>query len=367
MLRTSIVASIVLLFLSSPALLQAEDTQADPTKEAITKKWELFWQLDGQFAFQKPDDHTVVLTDHGKPVWQYNAAFLANKKVPESDPRHMAGCFVHPLYGLLGEELTDDAPKDHYHHHGVFWTWPHVAVTEPDGTVRPFDIWTGNTEMKQLFVKFGELKVEKDKAAFSVENGWFIAEKTNAFRFDEKGRPLDEKVMSESVTIVTHRVKNVNPASRAVDFQFVWTVGEKPITLRGAEEKSYGGLTVRFRPTGKQGVESLITVPDGVAEKDLPETPLPWADYTSQFLLDKDGKPVGLLTGAAVFVPKKHPDYPPTWLTRYYGPLCVGWPGVKDRTFRPGEKIELSYRIWIHDRRVSVAEITKAYEEYDAE
>ena len=96
----------------------------------------------------------------------------------------------------------------------------------------------------------------------------------------------------------------------------------------------------------------------GVAKDDLPETPLAWADYTSAF-----GNRRGL-SGATVFVPKTHPDFPPTWLTRYYGPLCVGWPGVTGRAFQPGEKIELRYRVWIHDGAVTVPQIEKAYEKF---
>ncbi|MDR3111473.1 MAG: PmoA family protein [Planctomycetaceae bacterium] len=315
------------------------------------------------FEFKQLENKVTVLTDNGKPVWQYNGGLVASPDVPTKDARYLAGCYVHPLYGLHGEVLTDNAPKDHYHHHGVFWNWPHVAVTEPDGKVNQFDVWTSNTRMKQLFVKQGELKVEDGKATFTVENGWFIAGKVNEFKFDKDGNPLDEKVMSETVTITTRPVVAETDSgetqlnSRAIDFHFVWTVGAKPITLRGAEGKSYGGLTVRFRPSGKKGIDTLITVPSGVAKDDLPDTPLEWADFTSLFKLDDNNKPTGLQTGATIFVPSTHPDYPPTWLTRYYGPLCIGWPGVKDRLFKPNEKFELDYRIWIHDRKVSLDEI----------
>lgn len=313
----------------------------------------------------------VILEENGKPLWQYNTDLIVHEKVPKNKPTRLAGCYIHPLYGIDGEILTDNAPKDHYHHHGVFWTWPHVALTEKDGTVRHFDTWLGNTEVKQRFVRILERKSEPDKAVFVVENGWFLAEKINEFKSDADGRPLDEKIMDERVTVTTRpiveeRLSSGNLRSRCIDLSFVWTVGEKPITLRGAEGKSYGGLTVRFHPSiGKPGKESVITVPSGVAREDLPDTPLPWADYTSCFHLDENGRrDPGKASGAAVFVPKYHPDYPPTWLTRYYGPLCVGWPGVNERTFRPHEKIELSYRLWIHDRRVDADTIRSAYEEY---
>lgn len=316
------------------------------------------------FSFHDGENRTVLLKEKDKTIWRYNADFRAVPGVPETDPRFMAGSYVHPLYGIHGEILTDDAPKDHYHHHGVFWTWPHVGVHRPDGKVERYDVWTGNTRMKQLFVRFHDSKVEKDRAVFRVENGWFIAPKTNEFQWDDEGNPVSEKVVEEFVTMTTHpEIEKDGIRSRSIDFDFEWIVGKFPISLQGAEGKSYGGLTVRFRPSqGKPGGDSTITVPGGVAGDDLPDTPLPWADYTSKFERDASGKPTGKRSGAAVFVSKNHPDYPPSWLVRYYGPLCVGWPGVKEKTFQSGEKINLSYRIWIHDKAVSVEELEKAYE-----
>ena len=39
--------------------------------------------------------------------------------VPRSD-------YIHPLYGLHGEILTDDWVPDHPHHRGIYWAWPEV-------------------------------------------------------------------------------------------------------------------------------------------------------------------------------------------------------------------------------------------------
>ena len=117
-------------------------------------------------------------------------------------------------------------------------------------------------------------------------------------------------------------------------------------------------MTVRFAV--KSNKEAVITVPEGVTKGDLKEARLPWADLTYPFA----GAPQA--SGAAVFIHPQHPDYPPTWLTRHYGPLCVGWPGVKSKTFQPGEPIRTRYRIWIHDKPVSVDDLTRAYAGYQA-
>ena len=60
----------------------------------------------------------------------------------------------------------------------------------------------------------------------------------------------------------------------------------------------------------------------------------------------------------------KHPDYPPTWLTRCYGCLCVGWPGVQARTFEPGKPIRLSYRVLLHKTALDVTQLKETYQNY---
>jgi hypothetical protein len=237
-------------------------------------------------------------------------------------------------------------------------------VHESDGKITEYDLWTSDTALEQHFVRWIGKTVSEQSAIFEVENGWFI------------GDPKEgKKIMTERVKVTVHPIQKEpnnlagTPAqevrSRAVDFEFQWQPADKPITLRGSEGKSYGGFSIRVKPfvaEGKREAErssiNTITVPSGIADKDLPETPLAWADYTSVFSDEK--RP----SGAAIFIPKTHPDFPPTWLTRYYGPLCVGYPGVKGRTFQPNEKIELRYRIWIHDGTVTVPQIEKAYNEY---
>ena len=36
---------------------------------------------------------------------------------------HSRSHYVHPLYGLDGELLTEEFPSDHPHHCGIFWAW----------------------------------------------------------------------------------------------------------------------------------------------------------------------------------------------------------------------------------------------------
>lgn len=318
------------------------------------------------FRFEMQDGKLLALFEGDSPVLSYRYDMVEHEHVPKANGRRWAGCYVHPLYGLNGEILTENAPKDHFHHHGIFWTWPHVGVHLPDGNIEHYDLWESCTALKQHFVRWvdkGSFREEDATARFEAENGWFIGDPT-------EGR----KIMSERVHVVVHQPKTQPDGlkTRCVDFQFTWTPTDHPISLRGREEKSYGGFTVRFRPyipvddaegvkrhEAKPSTINVITVPDGITDRDLPETPLAWADYTSRFGNDEKR------SGAAIFVPKTHPDFPPTWLTRHYGAMCVGWPGIRDKTFQPGEEIKLNYRIWIHNNPVDLQQIKSAYDRFN--
>ena len=289
----------------------------------------------GPFQLNDVDGQTIKLAEGDSPVLAYNHGTIIGEGVPESDPRHQRSCYVHPLWGLNGEVLTDDFPRDHYHHHGVFWTWPHIKIDDVE-----YDIWADRGALRQRFVRWLCRETGSASATIGVENGWFLE---------------DKKVMVERIWLRAYRAAD---GSRAIDLQMNWIPVERPVTLWGAGGKSYGGLTVRFRPESRD--TTVITVPSGRTEGDLPDTPLAWADFTTRFA--GQTKP----SGAAIFVDPGHPDFPPSWLTRYYGPLCVGWPGIKPQTFEPGQVICLKYRLWVHRDTADTETIAGAYAAYAA-
>jgi hypothetical protein len=288
----------------------------------------------GGLSFTDLNDKSLELSDGGRPVWVYNHGVIIGEKVPLQDSRRSRACYIHPLWGLNGEVLTDDFPPDHYHHHGVFWAWPHVGIEDKEYT-----LWEYKGIAPKL-VRWIDREGGPLAAVLAVENGWFVG---------------DKKVMIERVWMRTFKASE---GQRALDLDFTWIPTDKPITLRGAEGKSYGGLTVRFAVDKPQ--DSVITVPGGPAQDDLPETPLPWADLTAKL------RGAAAPSGAAIFIAADHPDFPPTWLTRHYGALCVGWPGVTSKTFAPGQPIRLTYRIWIHKSTVDVEQLNQAYQAYVA-
>ncbi len=294
----------------------------------------LRWQepCDGTspFSFEETNEKTLTLFEDGKPVYAFNHGTILCDRVPESDGRRTRACYLHPIWGMEGEILTDDFPADHYHHHGIFWTWPHVRIGEKE-----YDLWVG-VNLRQRFVRWLVRETGPVAAILAFENGWFIGEK---------------QVVTERVWVRSFLSR---PESRSLDIAITCIPLEYPITLWGAEGKSYGGMTMRFA----KRKNTVITVPSGKTTEDLMEAKLPWADFTADF--EGASGP----SGAAILIPKEHPAYPPTWLTRHYGVLCVGYPGPEPTTFTKEEPLRLDYRVWIHKGAAPLDRIEEIYEGY---
>ncbi len=279
------------------------------------------------FRISDVSTNSVGIWEGKDPVLVYNHGVLLAPGVPADRAR---SSYIHPLYGLNGEVLTDDFPKDHYHHRGVFWAWPHVKVGEKE-----YDLWLLKG-IRHQFEKWISRDVKDTQALLHLKNAWMTG---------------DRKVMDEDVKITVHPAQG---DSRAIDLAFIWTPVTEDITLLGAEEKSYGGLTLRYAPR----TNTVITTPLGNEPKDLPMTRLAWADFTGQFT----GQSAP--SGAAIFVPPTHPDYPPMWLTRHYGALCLGWPGLKSTTFPKGKPFKCEYRLWVHRGQPNADRLLEVYTDY---
>jgi hypothetical protein len=281
------------------------------------------------FQFEVLNKDSLLLSEGAKPVLVYNYGVITNAKTPAARP-HSA--YIHPLYGLDGEVITGDFPADHVYHRGLYWAWPHIQIGEKE-----YDLWSLRG-IRPAFERWLERETRDEVAILGVENAWLVN---------------DKKVMREQVRVRVHRA---TANSRAIDLELTWTPTDQPVTLWGAPGKSYGGLTFRFGDRSK----TIITVPTGRANEDLLMAKLPWADFSGDFA-------AGRLSGAAVFVHPQHPNFPPEWMTREYGVLAVGWPGVNAQTFPADKTFSCRYRIWLHRGTPPAEEIQKVCDAYSAE
>jgi hypothetical protein len=267
-----------------------------------------------QFTFLE-DSAKAALTvrDGQNDVLTYR---FGDQLKPGADPKYTQSCYIHPLFSLDGRALTDDFPVDHPHHHGVFWTWP---------VVRTRSVSTGSWEpktpsLRQHFVRWLKREAAGDGFVLSIENAWKLGEK--------------ETVADEVVTL---RIHPADAIGRAIDLELRLEAVGGTLELQGTpdQNKGYGGLCFRGAPmlTG-----AVMTTDEGPLKEDAVHTLFRWVDLSTQEL------------GIAIFVSPDHPGFPTKWMVRasYAGVINVSWPGLEAVALKPGEPVNLCYRIYVH-------------------
>ncbi len=250
----------------------------------------------------------LTVLDAGKKVLTY---VYGDTLAPGVDPRYTRSSYIHPLYSLDGQVLTEDFPRDHRHHHGLFWAWPVVEVR---------GVQTSNWEpaepsLRPRFVKWIEREVTAAGARLVVENTWKLGG--------------TEDVAEETVTIFVH---GATLHGRAIDIEIVLRPVGGPITLRGtpADNKGYGGLC--FRGLAADGGDinvfkgAAMTTDAGPLAEDSVGTPFRWADISTPAVRRRRSSSRPTI-----------PAIPLPWLVRnsYAGVLNPCWPGLKGRLWPP--------------------------------
>ncbi len=285
------------------------------------------------FRFEKADDKYLHLFEEDKAVLTYNYGMLLKEGVPEDRRR---SCYIHPVYGLDGEILTDDFPADHLHHRGLCWVWPRVIIDDKE-----CDLWDLRG-IGQKFERWLGQEVGPVCAVFGAANGWYVG---------------DEKIINETVWV---RVFRAGVKGRAIDVELTLNATKQPVKISGRPPvKGYGGFSFRFAPRE----ETVLTSPAGKEAEDSNLKPYPWADLSARFA----GRDT--FSGVAIFDDAKNPGFPNGWTLRNYGFLGAAWPGLEMYTLKPGKPLTLRYRLWVHRgdaKQGSVAEASAAYGSKDS-
>ncbi len=262
------------------------------------------------FAFRETSRGSLELSDNGKPVYVYNYGMMLKEGVPEDRRR---SSYLHPVWAPDGTVLTDDFPKDHYHHRGIFWTWPEVTVGG-----QKYDLW-GIQGIHQKFVRWTKRSEDASGTTLGVENGWFAGER---------------KVLREMVEVVT---RPAVAGRRTLEFKLVFEAQGAPVTITGSQDgKGYGGLCIRFAPRS----DTVVRTDAGREAKDTNMVPHPWAELEAVF--------AGRRAGARIDIDRSNPGFPNGWCLRYYGFLGVNFPGLERYTLDPGHPLTLKYRVTVY-------------------
>ena len=82
----------------------------------------IFNPISAQKFSYKKSPEGIEISENNKSV-----LFFQTKPKTVSGKYERTG-YVHPLYDLNGNVLTEDSPEDHPYHRGIFWAWHQIVV-----------------------------------------------------------------------------------------------------------------------------------------------------------------------------------------------------------------------------------------------
>ena len=284
-------------------------------------------------------DQGFVITEGAEKVMVYQ------RKHKSLDEKYTRANYIHPLYGLDGEILTDDFPGDHPHHRGVFWAWHQLWL----GDVKIGDPWaTVDSRWDVYDAKI--LTPDSESRALRLGVYW-----KSPLRTDSAGKQVP--LVKETTTITVHRTKD---DMREIDFQIELLAMHDDMRLGGSEDvKGYGGFSTRIPLP--QGL--AFTGTDGPVEPTtLSVEAGPWLDFSGN--LGDHGKTSGL----AILCHSSSPGYPQRWILRRKGSCQnAAYPGREPVPLSREKPLVLRYRLIIHRGNVNHVDLDKLQAEYNSE
>ena len=261
----------------------------------------------------------------------------------ESQGNYQRPDYVHPLYSLDGEIITEDYPEDHLHHHGIFWAWHQLYI----GDKRIGDGWENKDfDWKVLSVKEEEIAGPAKRLVATVH--W-----TSPLWVDKSGSKIP--FVTETTRITVHPSKK---EYRLIDFEIAMQALEPEVTIGGSEDpKGYGGFSPRIR------------LPEDIRFSDLngeitpetnPVTGMGWLDISGS--LGRNGK----LAGISILSHSDNPGYPNPWILRSRRSMqnaVYPFPGATPVALSENEPTILQYRLVIHNGLKS-SEIDRLHKQY---
>ena len=234
--------------------------------------------------------------------------------------------YIHPLYDLDGQVLTEDFPVDHPHHRGIFWAWHQVRV---DGKLAG-DSWIGR-DFSWDVQRVDVIQDDGQSAAIDVLVIW-----KSRLVTDGTGQPIP--LVKEMTTV---RVCRKEWGTRKIDFVIRLVALQPKVRIGGSEnEKGYGGFSTRIRlPENiRFAGESGDLTPQTVAVEGGA-----WIDMTACFGENRS------ISGLSILSHPSLPGFPQPWILRRSGSMQNPvFPGRESVALSMTDPLVLRYRLIVH-------------------
>jgi hypothetical protein len=269
------------------------------------------------------DEDGILLSEDGKKVFFY-------QKAPKSYLGKSERCnYIHPLYGINEQVLTQDFPldthTDHLHQRGVYWAWHQVFI----GTKRIGDAWI-NKDFEWLVTETS-VREFRDSCVIGATVFW-----KSPLWLNKQG---DKKAFArEDISFKVHPVQD---NFRVLDFSIQIAALEDSLFIGGSEDvKGYGGFSIRLDPG--DGL-SFKNASGSVVAQNTALDAGPWMNIIGDWDETIPNEGVIMIS---------HPDnpgHPQAWIIRTEKSMQnVMYPGRPPVMIPSGEPLLLKYRVIIY-------------------
>ena len=277
-----------------------------------------------------------IFQESGKNILFY-------QRSPKSfDGAYTRNNYIHPLWNLDGDVLTEDAPDDHLHQRGIYWTWHQTMV----GDIRCGDAWT--CERFAWDVTTAQINPLSNEAQrLDVTVFWKSPDLV-----DDRGKTLP--IVKEKTAITVYPRKE---SCRLIDFEIRLLALHDKVAIGGSEDvKGYGGFSLRIKAPDDLTFESSQ---NRVQPKNEAVTAGNWLDFNATF------SPTGAKNGIAVFVHPDNPGATDKWILRQKRSMQNPvFPGREPATIPRDRPLVLRYRLVIHRGDTASIPLDDMYHEY---
>ena len=276
---------------------------------------------------------TLVYSLDGKELFSYHYATV----YPPAgvDTVYKRSGFIHPLKTLEGEILTNCSPADHRHHFGLWYAWTKTTFEGDE-----IDFW--NLNKKQGTVRFDHFE--------QIADNGFTASLKHVVYPDS---PAEKAAMDETLEI---RLGQTDLPGYYIDYHTrLRCATTSPITF---EAYRYGGICLRTRADWNDQTSEMRTS-EGRTRNQADGSHARWC-----YLQGKTGDQVACILVVSSPTNLNYPEPLRVWdstVNPPAGDIMWNFSPTKEQPFtlRPGETLELSYRIYILDGKIDPATAEK--------
>lgn len=175
------------------------------------------------------DDQGIRFREAGEEILFYQL------KPKSQAGQHSRNNYIHPLYDLDENILTEDFPADHPHHRGIFWAWHQIQVDGKDIA----DSWI--SENFACDIVSTRITQQKDSSAtVRLKVLWRCRSPGTS-----DNHKLEISIVEETTTLRVYPSAN---DQRKLDFEIRLLALTAGVSIGGSnDEKEYGGFSARLR------------------------------------------------------------------------------------------------------------------------